>query len=52
MDYLELSVSKVWDIELDILIVCSHVPDTFEATTFDLVTPALQKSLQHKTAKC
>ena len=45
MDYLELSVSKVWDIELDVLIVCSYIPDTLEAATLDRVTPALQNSL-------
>jgi len=43
---------EIWDIELDVLIVCSYIPDTLEAATFDRVTSALQNSLQHKTAKC
>jgi len=43
---------EIWDIELDVLIVCSNIPDTLEAATLDRVTPALENSLQHKTAKC
>lgn len=47
-----LSTREISEIELDVLIVCSYIPDTLEAATLDRVTPALQNSLQHKTAKC
>jgi len=46
-----LSAREIWEIELDVLIVCPHIPDTFEATTPDMVTPALQNSLEHQSAE-
>ena len=47
-----LSTREISEIELDVVIVCTHIPDTLEAATFDRVASALQNSLQHKTAKC
>ena len=42
---------EIWDVELDVLIVCTHIPDTFEATTPDRVTSALKHCLQNETTK-
>ena len=44
-------MSKVRNIELDVLIVCSNIPDTLEAATLDRVTSALKHCLQNETTK-